>query len=75
MKKTHKTEEEEYWESRTDEQRKEFEELYQMYYKYVYKYEVKHPDDFEPDNPVWQRRTFREELEETGFCIKRIDGY
>lgn len=53
----------------------DFEELFLKYWEYVYKYEVKHSEDFNPDIPWYQRKDFKEQLEEEGLKIKIREGY
>ena len=38
----------------------EFDKLYKLYWKYVYKYEVGHEDDFVESD--WHKRDFNEQL-------------
>jgi len=40
----------------------DFENLFQAYHHYIYKYEVGYEEDFTPDWPWHQRNTFKEEL-------------
>ncbi len=56
-------------------QEQEFEELFNLYWKYVYKYEVGHPDDFNPNKPHYKRDEFRQQLYEEGMTIKISEGY
>jgi len=51
-------------------QEQEFEELYLAYWRYVYKYEVKHIEGFNPDIPNYKRDNFIEQLCEEGMSIK-----
>ena len=55
--------------------RSDFEELYQKYWKFVYKYEVGYESHFKPDDPWYKRSEFYEELYETGMHIKVSQGY
>ena len=55
--------------------KEEFEALYLAYWKYVYKYEVGHENDFEPDKPSYKRDDFRQQLEDEGMAIKVNGGY
>lgn len=59
----------------TPEMRSDFEELYQKYWKFVYKYEVGYESHFKPDDPWYQRSEFYEELYEAGMHIKVSQGY
>lgn len=56
-------------------QREAFEELYQKYWEYVFKYEVHHPEDFKPDSFLYSKEDFRQRLEEDGMTIKVTEGY
>ena len=56
-------------------QREAFEELYQKYWEYVFKYEVHHPEDFKPDSFIYSKEDFRQRLEEDGMMIKVTEGY
>jgi len=67
----------EYLRGMTEEQQKDFEELFLKYYTYVYKYEVGYEEDFKPDACEWQwnRNSFLHELYDAGMTIKVVDGY
>lgn len=54
---------------------KEFEELYEMYWKYVFKYEVGYPEDFKSNEYPYDKQSFKQQLEEDGMMIKATDGY
>lgn len=56
---------------------KDFEELYEAYWKYVYKYEVGYPEDFKPEkyHHHVNKQDFKERLVEDGMIIKVSDGY
>jgi len=56
-------------------QQEEFEALYMLYWQYVYKYEVRYPNDFEPDTYNCYNDDFKEQLHEEGMTIKVNDGY
>ncbi len=56
-------------------QLKEFEELYKKYWEYVFKYEVRYPDDFESDKYPYDKETFKQDIEENGMMIKIYEGY
>lgn len=58
-----------------EQQRKEFEELYSQYWSYVYKYEVLHIEDFNPDKPWYARQDFSDQLYDEGMTIKVNHGY
>lgn len=55
------------------EQEKDLDELFNMYYHYLYKYIVRRPEDFKPE--VWLKEGFKEELEYQGYAILANDGY
>ncbi len=61
----------------SDEQKKDFEELYDKYYRYVFKYEVRHEEDFKPENMSYYNsyESFANELDDAGMCIKVNEGY
>lgn len=56
------------------EMEKDFETLYNSYWKYVYKWEVGHEEDFK-DMPIYHKNDFREQLSEEGMVIKVREGY
>ena len=58
----------------SEEQKKEFKELYEKYYRYVYKYEVGHEDHFDITNVIWQidMENFAQVLDDSGMCIKVV---
>lgn len=58
-----------------EKQAEEFENLFQAYWKYVYKYEVGHIEDFTPDKPHYQRKDFKLQLADEGMGIKVREGY
>lgn len=61
----------------SDEQKKEFVELYKKYYEYVYKWEVGYPEDFDINKVIYQidMNNFSQDLEHSGMCIKVVEGY
>lgn len=60
-----------------EERKKEFIELYDKYYRYVYKYEVGYENDYDVDNMIWQQDmdNFSQSLGDAGMCIKVVEGY
>jgi len=56
-------------------QEEQFEKLFQLYWQYVYKYEVGYPEDWKPNDPWYKRNEFREQLEDEGMTIKVTEGY
>ncbi len=56
-------------------QAEEFENLFQAYWKYVYKYCVGYEEYFTPDKPWCKRNDFKEQLEDEGMTIKVSEGY
>lgn len=65
---------------KSEEQERDFENLYKLYWEYVFKYEVGYPEDFKPHStPNYgnhtDRDTFYESLQEDGMMVKVIDGY
>ena len=50
-----------------------FETLYQMYWRYVYEYEVGYSEHFIPSD--LHRKDFQEQLRDEGMCIKVKQGY
>lgn len=61
----------------SEEQKKDFIELYEKYYRYVYKYEVGHEDHYDVNNVIYQidMDNFSQELDDAGMCIKVVEGY
>lgn len=57
------------------EMRADFEELYQKYWKFVYKYEVGYEEHFKADDPWFKRSEFYDQLNEDGMHIKVSQGY
>lgn len=56
----------------------EFERIYNLYWSYVYKYEVGHEEDFNPNNESYfthDRDCFKERMFEDGMAIKVNEGY
>ena len=61
----------------SEEQKKDFIELYEKYYRYVYKYEVGHEDHYDVNNVIYQidMDNFSQELDDAGMSIKVVEGY
>jgi len=61
----------------SEEQKKEFAELYEKYYRYVYKWEVGHEDHYDVNKVIYQidMDNFSQELYDAGMCIKVVEGY
>lgn len=61
----------------SEEQKKDFIELYNKFYQYVYEYEVGYPEDFKFNDPdsYTDMGSFEELLNETGLGIKVREGY
>jgi hypothetical protein len=53
----------------------DFEALYLVYWRYIYKYEVGYEEDFNPDKPTYKRDDFRQQLKDEGMAIKVNEGY
>ena len=51
----------------------ELDVLYRAYWKFIYKYHVRYPEDFKPSE--MDRKDFAEELEYQGHCILVNQGY
>jgi len=59
-----------------DEKQKDFEELFDKYYSYIYKYEIGYLKDFdEKEKAPWKKKDFKYQLEEEGMAIKVNQGY
>ena len=61
----------------SEEQKKEFIELYEKFYKYVYKYEVGYEEDFDIDDPTYctDMQHFEQDIYDEGMMIKVNEGY
>lgn len=61
----------------SEERKKEFIELYEKYYRYVYKYEVGYENDYDVNSIIYQQDmdNFSQKLWDDGMCIKVVEGY
>ena len=61
----------------SEEQKKEFKDLYEKYYRYVYKYEVGYEEHFDVTKMIYQldMENFAQELDDAGMTIKVVQGY